>query len=37
MGYYITEMTLDRYYELLSLWHNTEGLWNSDDDDYDNL
>lgn len=37
MNYYITEITLDRYEELVTLWRNTEGLWTSDDDDYDNL
>jgi len=35
--YYITEMNLDRYDELVAFWRNTEGIWNSDDDDYDNL
>ncbi|MFC2035087.1 GNAT family N-acetyltransferase [Chloroflexota bacterium] len=37
MEHYITEMTLDRYDELITFWHNTEGIWNSDDDDYANL
>ncbi len=37
MEYYITEMTLDKYDELTAFWHSTEGLWASDDDDYNNL
>lgn len=35
--YSIIEMSLDRYDQLMNLWKSTEGLWISDDDDYDNL
>jgi N-acetylglutamate synthase len=35
--YHIIKMTLDRYDELITFWHTTEGLWTSDDDDYENL
>jgi ribosomal protein S18 acetylase RimI-like enzyme len=37
LEYTISEMTLDRYGELMAFWRNTEGIWNSDDDDYPNL
>jgi ribosomal protein S18 acetylase RimI-like enzyme len=30
-------MKLDRYPELIDFWKNTEGLWASDDDSYENL
>jgi putative acetyltransferase len=30
-------MKLDRYQELIDFWKNTEGLWASDDDSYENL
>jgi hypothetical protein len=33
----IVEMKLDRYQELIDFWKNTEGLWTSDDDSYENL
>ena len=37
MKYKIIEMKLDRYPELTDFWKNTEGLWASDDDSYENL
>ena len=37
MKYKIIEMKLDRYHELIDFWKNTEGLWASDDDSYENL
>ena len=37
MKYKIIEMKLDRYHELIDFWKNTEGLWVSDDDSYENL
>jgi hypothetical protein len=37
MECYIRAMTLDRYNELMALWGSPEGLWSSDDDDYDGL
>ena len=37
MKYKIIEMKLDRYPELIDFWKNTEGLWTSDDDSYENL
>ncbi len=37
MKYKIIEMKLDRYRELTDFWKNTEGLWASDDDSYENL
>ncbi len=37
MEYRIIEMSLDRYEELIAFWRSNEGLWASDDDDYDNL
>lgn len=37
MRYYITEMTLDMYDELMALWQGTEGIWDSDDENYENL
>ena len=37
MKYKIIEMKLDRYLELSNFWKNTEGLWASDDDSYENL
>jgi N-acetylglutamate synthase len=30
-------MKMDRYQELIDFWKNTEGLWASDDDSYENL
>ena len=37
MKYKIIEMKLNRYQELMDFWKNTEGLWASDDDSYENL
>jgi N-acetylglutamate synthase len=37
LKYKIIEMKLDRYLELIDFWKNTEGLWASDDDSYENL
>jgi len=37
LKYKIIEMKLDRYPELIDFWKNTEGLWASDDDSYENL
>ena len=37
MKYKIIEMKLDRYPDLIDFWKNTEGLWASDDDSYENL
>jgi N-acetylglutamate synthase len=37
MEYIITDMTLDRYDELLDFWSKIEGIRVSDDDKYENL
>ena len=37
MKYQIVEMKPDRFNELIAFWKNTEGLWISDDDSYENL
>ncbi len=37
MKYKIAAMTLDRHKELLEFWKSIAGLWQSDDDDYENL
>ena len=37
MKYKIAPMTLDRHKELIEFWKSIEGLWQSDDDDYENL
>ena len=37
MKYKIAPMALDRHEELKEFWKNIEGLWLSDDDDYENL
>jgi putative acetyltransferase len=37
VDYHVAKMTLDKYDELIAFWHTIEGLWTSDDDDYDNL
>jgi ribosomal protein S18 acetylase RimI-like enzyme len=37
MKYQIIEMKLDRYDEIIDFRKNTEGLWTSDDDSYENL
>jgi N-acetylglutamate synthase len=37
LKYKIIEMKLNRYPELIDFWKNTEGLWASDDDSYENL
>jgi N-acetylglutamate synthase len=37
MKYKIAPMTLDWHRELVEFWKNIEGLWQSDDDNYENL
>jgi ribosomal protein S18 acetylase RimI-like enzyme len=37
MQYKIIEMKLDRYSELIDFWKSCEGLYTSDDDNYENL
>ena len=37
MSYKIIEMQLDRYSELIDFWKSCEGIYLSDDDEYDNL
>jgi len=37
MKYEIVEMRLDRYDELINFWKSCEGIFISDDDEYDNL
>ena len=37
MSYKIVEMQLDRYSELIDFWKSCEGIYVSDDDEYENL
>ena len=37
MKYRITEMQLDRFNELIDFWKSCEGIYLSDDDEYENL
>ena len=37
MKYTIAPMSLDRYEELNEFWKSIKGLWQSDDDNYENL
>lgn len=37
LDYKIEKMTLKRYNDLIEFWKSVEGLWLSDDDDYNNL
>ncbi|HME51491.1 MAG TPA: GNAT family N-acetyltransferase [Candidatus Lokiarchaeia archaeon] len=36
-GIKIEKMTLKKHAELVAFWKNVEGIWTSDDDDYENL